>query len=117
MAGTRIFVSNGTLDGETVTQIKAGDQLQITKGLLFTNDLLKPAELQIFTNGTFKSFGKAQSFSNRYKQVQGKLIDLGFQPHFGPVSTKPLNRSEYQISSWVIKGGRRVRLASSPSVS
>jgi hypothetical protein len=29
-------------------------------------------------------------------------------------STQPLNRNEYQESSWGVKGGRRVRLTSSP---
>jgi hypothetical protein len=33
-------------------------------------------------------------------------------------STQPLNRNEYQESSWGLKGGRRVRLTTSkPSVS
>jgi hypothetical protein len=48
-------------------------------------------------------------------------VDIGFfnRPNpsnrtMAPGSTQPLNRIEYQESSWVVKGGRRVRLTTSP---
>jgi hypothetical protein len=43
----------------------------------------------------------------------GHLI---FQPRYGPRVDSASNRNEYQESSWWVKGGRRVRLTSPPSV-
>jgi hypothetical protein len=40
-------------------------------------------------------------------------IDLILQPHYGPGVDSASNTNEYQGSSWV-KGGRRVRLITSP---
>jgi hypothetical protein len=41
-----------------------------------------------------------------------------FQPHYGPGVDSASNRNEYQESSWGVKRGRRVRLATLlPSVS
>jgi hypothetical protein len=41
-------------------------------------------------------------------------INLIFQQHYGPGVDSASNRNEYQESSWVIKGGRRVRLTTLP---
>jgi hypothetical protein len=41
-------------------------------------------------------------------------IDQSFQPHYGPGADSASNRNEYQESSWGVKGGRRVRLTTSP---
>jgi hypothetical protein len=41
-------------------------------------------------------------------------IDLILPPHYGPGVDSASNRSEYQESSWGVKGGRRVRLTTSP---
>jgi hypothetical protein len=52
-----------------------------------------------------------------------RSLDFFFQltqsihPHYGPGVDSGSNRSEYQESSWGVKGGRRVRLTSLPSVS
>jgi hypothetical protein len=40
-----------------------------------------------------------------------------FQPDYVSGVDSASNRNEYQEDSWGIKGGRRVRLSSSPSVS
>jgi hypothetical protein len=37
-----------------------------------------------------------------------------FQPHYGPGVDSAPNRNEYQEPSWGVKGGRRVRLTTSP---
>jgi hypothetical protein len=37
-----------------------------------------------------------------------------FQPHYGPAFDSASKRNEYQESSWGVKGGRCVRLATSP---
>jgi hypothetical protein len=44
-------------------------------------------------------------------------LTQSFQPHYGPVVDSASNRNEYQESSCVVKGGRSVRLTSTPSVS
>jgi hypothetical protein len=41
-------------------------------------------------------------------------LSLSFQPHYGPGFDSAFNRNEYQESAWGIKGGRRVRLTTSP---
>jgi hypothetical protein len=41
-------------------------------------------------------------------------IDLIFQLHYGPGVDPVFNRNEYQKSSWVVNGGRRIRLTTSP---
>jgi hypothetical protein len=41
-------------------------------------------------------------------------IDLIFQPHYDSGVDSASNRNEYQESSWVLKGGRRIRLTTSP---
>jgi hypothetical protein len=38
-----------------------------------------------------------------------------FQPHYGTGVDSASNRNEYQEPSWVVKGGRRVRLTTLPS--
>jgi hypothetical protein len=52
-----------------------------------------------------------------------RSLDLGhwifqltqsFQPYYGPRVDSASNRNEYQESSWGVKGGRRVRLTTSP---
>jgi hypothetical protein len=47
---------------------------------------------------------------------KGGFIQLtkSFQPHYGPGVDSASNRNEYQESSWEVKGGRRVRLTTSP---
>jgi hypothetical protein len=40
-----------------------------------------------------------------------------FQPHYCPGVDSASNRNEYQEPSWGVKGGRRLRLTSLPSVS
>jgi hypothetical protein len=37
-----------------------------------------------------------------------------FQPHYGPGVDSASNRNEYQKPSWGVKGGRRVKLTTSP---
>jgi hypothetical protein len=37
-----------------------------------------------------------------------------FQPHYASVVDLASNRNEYQESSWGVKGGRRVRLTTTP---
>jgi hypothetical protein len=80
------------------------------KSLSFTNNVLKPEEIKIFTKRPFKLFGKAHSSSKLCMWTKGKLIDLAFQPHNGPGIDSSFNRKEYQ-------GGRRVKLTSPPSLS
>jgi hypothetical protein len=41
-------------------------------------------------------------------------IHLSFQPYYGPGVDLASNRNEYQESSWMIKGGRRVGLTTLP---
>jgi hypothetical protein len=41
-------------------------------------------------------------------------IDLTLQPHYDPGVHSASDRNEYQESSWGVKGGRRVRLTTSP---
>jgi hypothetical protein len=38
-----------------------------------------------------------------------------FQPHYGPGVDSAANRNEYHESSWWAKGGRRIRLTTSPT--
>jgi hypothetical protein len=42
------------------------------------------------------------------------LIDLFFQPHYGPGVDSASNKNEHQESSWGVKDARRVRLTTSP---
>jgi hypothetical protein len=37
-----------------------------------------------------------------------------FEPHYGPGVDSASNRNEYHKSSWGVKGGRHVRLTTSP---
>jgi hypothetical protein len=41
-------------------------------------------------------------------------LNYSFQPHYGPGVDSASNRNEYQESSRVVNGGRRVRLTTSP---
>jgi hypothetical protein len=41
-------------------------------------------------------------------------LTYSFQPHYGPGVNSASNRNEYQESSWGVKGGRRIRLNTSP---
>jgi hypothetical protein len=41
-------------------------------------------------------------------------LTQSFQPHYGPRVYSASNRNEYQESSWGVKGGRCVRLTTSP---
>jgi hypothetical protein len=41
-------------------------------------------------------------------------LTQSFQPHYDPGVDSASNRNEYQESSWGVKGGRRVRLTTSP---
>jgi hypothetical protein len=41
-------------------------------------------------------------------------LPKSFRPHFGPGVYSASNRNEYRESSWGVKGGRRVRLTTSP---
>jgi hypothetical protein len=43
-------------------------------------------------------------------------VDFFNLPHYGPGVDSASNRNEYQESSWGVKGGRRIRLTSPPSV-
>jgi hypothetical protein len=59
-----------------------------------------------------------QAGRSRVRFPMGSLnvsIDLILQPHYGPGVDSASNRNEYQESSWGAKGGRRVRLTTSPS--
>jgi hypothetical protein len=44
----------------------------------------------------------------------GLSIDWSFYPHYGLRDDSASNWNEYQESSWGVKGGRRVRLTTSP---
>jgi hypothetical protein len=46
--------------------------------------------------------------------VSACTYSQSFQQHYGPRIDSASNRNEYQESSWGVKGGRRVRLTSSP---
>jgi hypothetical protein len=41
-------------------------------------------------------------------------LTQSFQPHYGSGVNSASNRNKYQESSWGVKGGRRVRLTTSP---
>jgi hypothetical protein len=64
-----------------------------------------------------------QPIASRYTDYAIAVIEkfqfiYFFQPHYGPGVHSACNRSEYQESSWGVKGGGLVRLTTSqPSVS
>jgi hypothetical protein len=47
-------------------------------------------------------------------RVPMRWIFSSFQPHYGPGVDSASNRNEYQEPSWVVKGGRCVRLTTFP---
>jgi hypothetical protein len=47
-------------------------------------------------------------------RVPMRWIFLSFQPQYGPGVDSDSNRNKYQETSWGVKGGRRVRLATLP---
>jgi hypothetical protein len=52
--------------------------------------------------------------SSNPDEVIGFSFDLILQPHYGRGVDSASNRNEYQESSWGVKGGRCVRLTTSP---
>jgi hypothetical protein len=54
-----------------------------------------------------------RSFDSRWSHWIFRLI-YSSQPHHGPEVNSASNRNEYQESSWGVKGGRYVRLTTSP---
>jgi hypothetical protein len=70
---------------------------------------LLPSECLILFIGLNKSI----CFISLHGISVWKILEQ-LQPHYGPGVDSTSNRNEYHESSWGVKGGRRVRLTTSP---